>query len=97
MAWWHGVAAGLAAIAVPSLIAGAILCPLGFCAAGIAKGSAAAGLHSAIGIVSTPSLFATLQSAGMAGYGTAIVNGAVQIVGGLIVLISVVRAWWSSK
>ncbi|KAI6085661.1 hypothetical protein F4821DRAFT_240256 [Hypoxylon rubiginosum] len=85
---WLGVALGLAAIAVPGLIAGAALGCIGFGVAGIVKGSAAAGLHSAIGIVSTPGIFPTLQSAAMGGYGAAIVNGVIQVVGGLVALVS---------
>ncbi|KAI4867006.1 hypothetical protein F4820DRAFT_232249 [Hypoxylon rubiginosum] len=88
MGWFLGVAIGLAAIAVPSLIVGAGLGILGFGAAGIAKGTIAAGLHSAIGCASTPSIFATLQSAAMGGYGASIVSGVVQVVGGLVALVS---------
>ncbi|KAI1135340.1 hypothetical protein F5Y05DRAFT_416327 [Hypoxylon sp. FL0543] len=66
------------AIAVPAAIAGPLLGTAGFTANGIAAGSLAAGAQAGIGNVAAGSLFATLQSAGMAGYGAAIVNGVVQ-------------------
>lgn len=46
-------------------------------------GSIAAGVHSTIGNVAAGSLFATLQSAGMGGYGVAVVNTVAQAVGGV--------------
>jgi hypothetical protein len=47
-------------------------------------GSTAAGIQSSIGSVVSPSLFATLQSAGASGYGAATVYSVVQVVGGTI-------------
>jgi hypothetical protein len=44
-------------------------------------GSLAAGIHAGIGNVVAGSAFATVQSAAMAGYGTAVVGGIVQGVG----------------
>ena len=45
--------------------------------------SAAAMAHSSIGNVAAGSTFATLQSAGAGGAGTAVVNGAAQLAGGI--------------
>jgi len=47
-------------------------------------GSSAAAIQSSIGSIVSPSLFATLQSAGAGGYGVATVYPAVQVVGGVI-------------
>ncbi|KAI1798529.1 hypothetical protein F4811DRAFT_548165 [Daldinia bambusicola] len=77
------------AVAAPALIAGPALAAAGFGASGIVGGSIAAGAQSAIGNVAAGSLFATLQSAGMAGYGAAAVNGVVQA-GGILGVIGAV-------
>ncbi|KAI1374882.1 hypothetical protein F4677DRAFT_447148 [Hypoxylon crocopeplum] len=77
--------AGLA-IAAPALIAGPVLAIAGFGATGIAPASLAAVVQSGIGNVVAGSAFATLQSAGMAGYGAAVVNGAVQAGGATVAL-----------
>lgn len=53
-------------------------------------GSIAAGIHASIGNVVAGGAFATLQSAGMGGYGTAAVHGAVQV--GAAAVIRVVGA-----
>ncbi|KAI2616325.1 hypothetical protein GGR54DRAFT_241830 [Hypoxylon sp. NC1633] len=76
----YGVAAIGAgvAIAAPAAIAGPALAVAGFGADGIVKASIASGVQAGIGNVAAGSAFATLQSAGMAGYGAAIVNGVVQ-------------------
>lgn len=57
-------------------------------------GSAAAGFQAGIGNVVAPSLFATLQSAGAAGYGAAVVNGAIQAGAGVS---ATAFAWWGAK
>ncbi|KAI1410985.1 hypothetical protein F5Y13DRAFT_166713 [Hypoxylon sp. FL1857] len=66
------------AIAAPAIIAGPALAAAGFTANGVAAGSFAAGAQAGIGNVVAGSTFATLQSAAMAGYGAAIVNGVIQ-------------------
>ncbi|KAI8960643.1 hypothetical protein F5Y11DRAFT_329014 [Daldinia sp. FL1419] len=79
---WKAAATGVAVVA-PGLIAGPVLGVLGFGANGIVGGSIAAGIQSGIGNVAAGGVFATLQSAGMAGYGAATVNGIVSA-GGII-------------
>ncbi|KAI4596567.1 hypothetical protein KJ359_005323 [Pestalotiopsis sp. 9143b] len=74
-------AAGMNA-AMPAVVAPA-LSAVGFTPAGIAAGSIAAGVHSTIGNVAAGSLFATLQSAGMGGYGVGVVNTVAQTVRGV--------------
>ncbi|KAK1458158.1 hypothetical protein CMEL01_15505 [Colletotrichum melonis] len=64
------------------------------CYGGIVAGSAAAGIQAGIGNVVAPSLFATLQSAGAAGYGAAVVNGAIQAGAGVS---ATAFAWWGAK
>jgi len=84
-----GVAGGaLVVVAAPALVAGPALAGLGFGAQGIAANSVAAGIQSGIGNAVAPSLFATLQSAGAAGYGAAVVNGVVQAGGAAVALAS---------
>ncbi|WZH44453.1 uncharacterized protein QYS62_005477 [Fusarium acuminatum] len=78
------IVTGVAVIAVPALVAGPLLGILGFGAAGITAGSAAAGIQSGIGSVIAPGLFATLQSAGAGGYGVAAVHTVVQAAGVLV-------------
>ncbi|KAI4867005.1 hypothetical protein F4820DRAFT_446528 [Hypoxylon rubiginosum] len=80
--------AGTSVALAPALVASPALAFLGFGADGIVKASVAAGIQSGIGNVVAPSLFATLQSAGMAGYGAAVVNGAVSAGGGALALAS---------
>ena len=41
-------------------------------------------MWSSIGIVVSPSFFATVQSAGAGGYGVGAVHGVVQVVGGTV-------------
>ncbi|KAK6955879.1 hypothetical protein Daesc_003524 [Daldinia eschscholtzii] len=79
------------AIAAPAVIAGPALAAAGFGASGIIGGSIAAGAQSAIGNVAAGSLFATLQSAGMAGYGAAAVNGVIQA-GGIFAAVTTALA-----
>ncbi|KAK6222388.1 hypothetical protein LQW54_001088 [Pestalotiopsis sp. IQ-011] len=67
----HGALAILPAV-LPALSAA------GFTPAGIAAGSIAAGVQSTIGNVAAGSLFATLQSAGMGGYGVTVLHAAAQ-------------------
>ncbi|KAI6374808.1 hypothetical protein MCOR25_003071 [Pyricularia grisea] len=74
---------GVTVVAVPSLVALPVLGLGGFGALGPIAGSIAAGAQSAMGSVVAPSLFATLQSAAMGGYGAAAVLGTFQAVGGI--------------
>ncbi|KAF2231848.1 hypothetical protein EV356DRAFT_535188 [Viridothelium virens] len=62
---------------LPALFTGPLLGLLGFGAAGPVAGSIAAGIQSIIAPVAGGSLFAILQSAGIGGFGAAIVNGVV--------------------
>ncbi|KIL84250.1 hypothetical protein FAVG1_12487 [Fusarium avenaceum] len=78
------IVVGVAVVAVPALVAGPLLGALGFGAAGVTAGSAAAGIQSGIGSVVAPGLFATLQSAGAGGYGLAAVHTVVQAAGALV-------------
>ncbi|KAI1277412.1 hypothetical protein F5Y07DRAFT_85540 [Xylaria sp. FL0933] len=75
------VGAGAVLVAAPMALAAPLLGAAGFGANGIVAGSLAAGAQSSIGSVVAPSLFATLQSAGAAGYGVAAVSGVVQAAG----------------
>ncbi|OTA86310.1 hypothetical protein M434DRAFT_399952 [Hypoxylon sp. CO27-5] len=86
----YGVA-GVATI-VPVAIAGPALAAAGFGANGIAAGSVASGIQAGIGNVAAGSVFATLQSAGMAGYGAAIVNGVVQAGGAAVAVATAAKA-----
>ncbi|KAH7188526.1 uncharacterized protein B0J16DRAFT_382405 [Fusarium flagelliforme] len=72
---------GAAVVLVPAIVASPVLGILGLGGAGVAAGSAAAGIQSGIGSVAAGSLFATLQSAGAGGYGVAAVHGVVQAAG----------------
>ncbi|KAI0168392.1 hypothetical protein BJ166DRAFT_496630 [Pestalotiopsis sp. NC0098] len=56
----------------------ALLSAAGFTPTGIAAESWAAGVQSTIGNVAAGSWFATLQSAGMGGYGATVLNAASQ-------------------
>ncbi|KAJ4010330.1 hypothetical protein NW766_008199 [Fusarium irregulare] len=51
---------GAAVVLVPAIVASPVLGFLGFGAAGVAAGSAAAGIQSGTGSIATGSLFATL-------------------------------------
>ncbi|KAF7551606.1 hypothetical protein G7046_g7677 [Stylonectria norvegica] len=73
------IGAYAAVMFAPALISSPALGVVGFGADGIAAGSAAAGIQSGIGNVIAPSVFATLQSAAMGGYGVAVVHGAIQL------------------
>ncbi|KXH29271.1 hypothetical protein CSIM01_00999 [Colletotrichum simmondsii] len=91
----YGVSAGsLVVLAAPALVAAPALGLAGFSSQGIVAGSAAAGIQAGIGNVVAPSLFATLQSAGAAGYGAAVVNGAIQAGAGVS---ATAFAWWGAK
>ncbi|CAK7211299.1 hypothetical protein SBRCBS47491_001076 [Sporothrix bragantina] len=73
-----GLAGAAAVVAFsPGIVTGPALYYAGFGADGIVKGSLAAAWHSSSGSVVAPSIFATVQSAGAAGYGTGAVSGAV--------------------
>ncbi|KAJ6531337.1 hypothetical protein B0H19DRAFT_476439 [Mycena capillaripes] len=94
----YGVAGvGLGLVVVAAAVSGPMLANLGFTADGIVKGSLAAEVQSGIGYVAARSLFATLESAGMAGYGLAVVNTAVQIGGGALAAGSGAVAFLKSK
>ncbi|KAK7418833.1 hypothetical protein QQX98_003695 [Neonectria punicea] len=86
--------AGATVVVAPALVATPALAALGFGANGIVGGSIAAGVQSGIGSVVAPSLFATLQSAGAAGYGLAAVHGTVQ---GVALGAGGLGAWFSRK
>ncbi|KAG6237264.1 hypothetical protein E4U25_002868 [Claviceps purpurea] len=90
------VAAGVLVAAVPALAVAPVLGGLGFGALGPVAGSAAAGIQSGIGNVAAGSLFATLQSAGMGGAGTVMVNAAVS---GAAAAGSALKAlhWWKTS
>ncbi|GIY19929.1 hypothetical protein CEXT_573291 [Caerostris extrusa] len=64
------IGAGAFTLGIPAIIAG-----LGFEAAGVAAGSIAAAIHSWIGVVSSGSLFAFLQSVGAVGLGSSALAG----------------------
>ncbi|KAK7428482.1 hypothetical protein QQZ08_004920 [Neonectria magnoliae] len=86
--------AGAAVVVAPALVATPALAALGFGANGIVGGSIAAGVQSGIGSVAAPGLFATLQSAGAAGYGLAAVHGTVQ---GVALGAGGIGAWFARK
>ncbi|TEY39385.1 hypothetical protein BOTCAL_0460g00050 [Botryotinia calthae] len=72
------IAIGLLSIIViiwPGIFTAPFLALLGFVALGPAAGSIASLTQSIFGNVAAGSVFAALQSAGMAGYGLAIING----------------------
>ncbi|PTB68595.1 hypothetical protein BBK36DRAFT_1104451, partial [Trichoderma citrinoviride] len=78
--------AGIVFAAVPGIITGPILGVahlLGFTSSGVAAASVASGAQAGIGNVAAGSGFAVLQSAAAGGYGTAILTGIVQTVGGV--------------
>ncbi|KAH0425479.1 hypothetical protein CcaCcLH18_10938 [Colletotrichum camelliae] len=74
-----GIAAACGAIGV-----GLVPQPQSFGAEGVIAGSAAAGVHSAIGNVPASGVFAVLQSAGAGGFGVAAVYSGIQLVGGAV-------------
>ncbi|KAI0907561.1 hypothetical protein F4823DRAFT_564703 [Ustulina deusta] len=76
--------AGAVLVAAPMALIAPILGAIGFGANGVVAGSIAAGAQSGIGSVVAPSLFATLQSAGAAGYGAAAVSAVVQGTGAVV-------------
>ncbi|KAI1767042.1 hypothetical protein GGR53DRAFT_161510 [Hypoxylon sp. FL1150] len=85
----YGVAGvGTRVALAPAAAAAPVLTALGFTADGIAKLSIASGIQSGIGSVVAPSLFSTLQSAAMGGYGAAVVNGVVSAGGAVIAVAS---------
>ncbi|WEW56040.1 hypothetical protein PRK78_001475 [Emydomyces testavorans] len=89
---------GLVLVVAPAAVAAPGLGVVGFGADGIVAGSSAAAIQSSIGSVVSPSLFATLQSAGAGGYGAATVYPAVQVVGGAIASSAGASvAWLKSK
>lgn len=73
------VGVGIASVAVTPLV----LAGVGFTSAGIAAGSVATVIHSAIGNVAAGSLFASLQSAGVLGL-AATTNAGIGIGGGAV-------------
>ncbi|KAM7197249.1 hypothetical protein V8F33_005677 [Rhypophila sp. PSN 637] len=81
-----GVAAagGATVVVAPALVTAPALGFMGFGSSGVAAGSFAAGVQATIGNVVGGSLFATLTSAGMGGYGAATVAAAGQVVGGIV-------------
>ncbi|PKS04916.1 hypothetical protein jhhlp_008281 [Lomentospora prolificans] len=85
------ILAGASAIVAPAAIAAPALVAVGFGSQGIIASSAAASIQAGLGSVAAGSLFATLQSAGMAGYGAAAVNGVDQIAGGATVVAAGVK------
>lgn len=60
-------------------------------------GSIAAGIQAGIGNVVAGSAFATLTSAGMGGYGAAVVAGAAQAAGGAAAAVGAAGAYMSKK
>ncbi|GKT62790.1 hypothetical protein ColTof4_01590 [Colletotrichum tofieldiae] len=94
-------AISLAVFASPALISTPALTAMGFGAKGVVANSAAAAAQAGIGNVVAPSVFATLQSAGTAGYGAAIVNGAVQAGAGVTAAGSggyiTMKRWFNGK
>ncbi|KAI1261478.1 hypothetical protein F5Y18DRAFT_198848 [Xylariaceae sp. FL1019] len=78
------VATGAVFAAAPMAVAAPVLGVLGFGAAGPVAGGIAAGVQAGVGNVVAPSVFATLQSAAMGGYGAAVVGGVVQAAGGVV-------------
>ncbi|KAM4060323.1 interferon-induced 6-16 family protein [Hirsutella rhossiliensis] len=82
------IAAAALMVAAPALVATPLLGAAGFGAAGVTAGSAAAAVQSVMGSVVAPSLFSTLQSAAMGGYGVVVVHGAVQGLGALAAIIA---------
>jgi len=68
----------------PGILSAPFLAVLGFGSSGPLAGSIAAGAQAGVGNIAAGSFLATLQSAGMGGYGVAIVNGVVSAVAGII-------------
>ena len=92
-----GATIGSGAGAGVSAATPAVIQALGFGAAGIAKGSIVAGIHSTIGNVAAGSVFASLQSAGAAGaISWATVGGitAVGTVAGVVVVPAAAACYW---
>ncbi|KAL6892429.1 hypothetical protein HDV57DRAFT_481998 [Trichoderma longibrachiatum] len=73
--------AGLLAAAAPVVVTAPLMGvagTAGFGPAGIAASSLASGIHAGIGSVGAGSIFATVQSAAMGGYGAAVLTSATQ-------------------
>ncbi|KAL1835388.1 hypothetical protein VTJ49DRAFT_6821 [Mycothermus thermophilus] len=85
-----GVAAvgGLAVVAAPAIVSSPMLAAAGFGPSGPVAGSLAAVAQSSIGNVAAGSMYATLQSAAMGGYGVAQVAGVVQSAGACIAAVA---------
>ncbi|KAJ5544598.1 hypothetical protein N7535_007007 [Penicillium sp. DV-2018c] len=75
---------GAILLAAPGLATAPVLSAIGFTTSGIQAGSAAAAAHSGIGNIVAGSAMAIERSAGAGGYGLAIVNGVVQLVGAVM-------------
>ncbi|KAK5992292.1 hypothetical protein PT974_05693 [Cladobotryum mycophilum] len=94
------VGGGLAIAAAPGIVAAPALAAVGFGAEGIVGASAASAVHGMLGNLGAGCVFSTLQSAGMGGYGVAIVNGVVTNIGGAVSAvggIAGVSSWWRKK
>jgi len=78
---------GIAIVAAPAVVSAPALLVSGFGSTGVGAGTIAAGAQGSIGNVVAGSVFATLQSAGAGGTGLAVVNGVVQIGGGIMAAI----------
>lgn len=72
-------AVSLSTLAFPGLIAGPLLWATGFAGTGVQGASAAAAYQASAGPMVAKGVFATLQSAGMGGYGVAAVHGATRV------------------
>ena len=87
-----GIIAGVFALSSPSFLNASQVNTVSV------QASSAAAAQSSIGPIVSPSLFATLQSAGAGGYGVATVYPAVQVVGGAITSFAGASvAWVKSK
>ncbi|KAK1827351.1 hypothetical protein QBC39DRAFT_375732 [Podospora conica] len=93
-----GVAGGgLVVMAVFGVLTSLVLKALGFSSTGPVAGSIAAWIQSWIGNVVGGSLFATLQSAAMGGYGVAVVAAVVEWVGAVaMAIVAAVVGWLSA-
>ncbi|KAK1827350.1 hypothetical protein QBC39DRAFT_420555 [Podospora conica] len=91
------VIAGAAVITAPGMLTGPVLKILGFGSFGPKAGTIAAGVQSGIGNVVAKSVFATVQSAQMGGYGAGMVASAAQGVGATLVVAGGVAMGWVKK
>ncbi|KFY68480.1 hypothetical protein V496_01102 [Pseudogymnoascus sp. VKM F-4515 (FW-2607)] len=80
----------------PAFLTAPILASMGWGASGPVAGSVAAWIHAKIGIVGARTAFAYLHSAGMGGYGTAAVNGIMQVFGAVSGAVSVYSSFNST-